>query len=389
METPPPSIDATGAAIVTGAMDNPLDGWPNDDLLLGERHRAFIQRSVPDVFPLLDWPELRALFSQHDHPAGHFRKRSRRAGLAAVALGYASLLLAAFSPLVTDMLGIESEALRRHVGLLICGLALAGGVLGYALILFGKARRHWLTHRFWTERIRQFNFQFILNNLPLAADILTKRKTIASWREAQARSIDALQNEYLAPLTDAMNRMSQDIADTSPWILPHWNKPKILQADADALAPLLVVLGKQRIDVQRRYTALKMKPGFHSPPSRKRFINVASDVLTITALLCAAGTGYLLMSGHAIDSMALKLVAAISGAVSGLIISLRACNDGLQLGEESERLEWYAAAIDSVSDRFHEADNDGKVDLLAELENLSYQELRRFIASFMKSRFVV
>jgi len=50
-------------------------------------------------------------------------------------------LLAAFSPLVTDMLGIESEALRRHVGLLICGLALAGGVLGYAL---GGLSMRWL-----------------------------------------------------------------------------------------------------------------------------------------------------------------------------------------------------------------------------------------------------
>ena len=71
------------------------------------------------------------------------------------------------------------------------------------------------------------------------------------------------------------------------------------------------------------------------------------------------------------------------------IIALRVLNEGLQLGVETERCRWYLAALESLDTRFTHADTARKVILLREMEQLSYQELTRFVVSAGGSRFIM
>ena len=52
-----------------GPLDDPLTAWPNDDLLLKQESRNRIARDHPDLLKVLDWPDLRAAFEEHDAPA--------------------------------------------------------------------------------------------------------------------------------------------------------------------------------------------------------------------------------------------------------------------------------------------------------------------------------
>lgn len=372
-----------------GFFDNSLANWPNDDLMLEQRQRDYIAAVHPDVFPLLDWPAVRDWFVRHDLSAGQFRDRTRRAGLIAVLLGFASMVLAAATPLIAHWPGIETDDTSRALGVVIAALATLSGGIAFGLLLFGRSRRRWLTHRFRTERTRQFYFQFLLNNLDLAGDILSGRQVIAVWRERQDKAFLSFTHAYLGDLDDAMGRMEGDVAEQCPWIEPVGPRSEAACQTDPAVAPLLQVLHAQRIQYQQRYTSKKLRRGAHSPVSRRNAAKLASDVLTVAAMVGALVTGILYFSGNGPDDQAILWSAGLVALVSAAIVVIRAISDGLQLAADAERFEWYAASVDSVAARFDRAGLAERVELLRELEHLSYQELRRFILTFLKARFVL
>ena len=165
-----------------GLLGDPFEDWRNDDLLFDDEQRAYVARHHPKAAPLFDWPELRALFKTHDPQASRFRKRSRRIGSAAVALGCASLIATAS---LGAMGGAPSEA-KSALGITAAVLAVLSGLIGYSGVLSGRAKWRWLSHRFWTERLRQLHFQLIINNLPEALAAMASAKAMAASNPRRA-----------------------------------------------------------------------------------------------------------------------------------------------------------------------------------------------------------
>lgn len=369
----------------TGALDDPFAGWPNGDLLVGDDERKFFARHHRRAMVLFDWAELRARFAEHDPEAARFRTRSRRSGVAAVACGAASLLLMSALPFA----GTSADL----IGALAALLSIASGLLGYTGVLSGRAKMRWLNHRFWTERMRQLHFQIIANNLPLAVAAMSDADARRRWRRLRAGELDRFAHLVMAPFAETLERMRDDLADDRPWLNDAWAAPAPVPAPADGppgdAAELFEILRRHRFGIQRRYASLKLAPGLYSPRSRARMARAASDALTVLILLFAAGLGGLLAAGESLGSTAGMLLVAASGACSAIVVALRAIDEGMQLRSETERLEWYRAAVEALERRYVSADAAQKVEILRDMERLSYQELRWFTVSFCNARFIM
>ncbi|MEA3014863.1 MAG: hypothetical protein QOD42_3408 [Sphingomonadales bacterium] len=367
---------------------NPFADWPNDDLLFSQEHRDFIWRRHPQAAAIFDWPELRTRFAAHDAPAGRFRRRSRRLGMSAVLLGCASLILTAF----LGAIGQAAPAATPYLGAFAALLAVTSGVTGFSGVLSGRDKAHWLAHRFSTDRMRQLHFQLIVNNLPLAAEVVADPARLDQWEALRRGALDRF--EHMQPVSDALERMRRDVTLDQPWLDDAWVRLPDTPAPSPAVGELFGILKQQRFGIQKRYASYKLMKGLHSPRTRSHLVRTGADVMTVLALLTAAALGIL----HAAtppaeagtsNAPALLLVAGVGGMLAALVLALRVLDEGLQLRSETERYEWYLAAIEALERRFDVGDAHAKVGVLREMERLSYQELRWFTVSFDEARFVM
>jgi hypothetical protein len=371
-----------------GPSANPFADWPNDDLLFSQDHRDFVWRRHPRAAAIFDWPELRARFAAHDPPAGRFRARSRRLGMIAVFLGCASLILTAF----LGAIGQAAPGATPVLGALAALLAVASGLTGFSGVLSGRDKARWLTHRFWTERMRQLHFQLIVNNLPLAAEVVADPSRLGQWEALRRGALDCF--EHMQPVSHSLERMRRDLTEDEPWLEAAWIAPPETPPPSPAIDELFEILKQHRFGIQKRYASYKLMAGLHSPRTRSHLVRTGADVMTVLALLVAAALGIL----HATtppaaagtpNAPALLLVAGAGGMLAALILALRVLDEGLQLRSETERYEWYLAAVEALERRFDAGDMRTKVAVLREMERLSYQELRWFTVSFDEARFVM
>ena len=144
---------------------NLLQGWPNDDILFTQAGRDYVENNSPELFRILDWPELRAEFKKHDIPALQSKAANVKTGSLALIFSFLGL---GVSTLSTVNLDVETQV--RSIAELFL---LIGIFFGLWHLLRSRHKKTWLGHRFWTERLRQFYFQFIINNMDIALEATT------------------------------------------------------------------------------------------------------------------------------------------------------------------------------------------------------------------------
>ena len=375
-------------AAESGMFRNLLADWPNDDLLFDPGQRAFIGRHYPRLLPLFDWPELRERLVGHNEQAGAARRSDRRMGVMAVALGFASLVTGAIAPVV-DRVG-PALNLVPAMGALTALLALASALVGYTHLLHGRPKRQWLANRFWTERLRQLHFQFLASNLADAVAVARGDPGApARWASARAAALDRFVHRWMEPLDESFNRMLEDLAEEEAWLAEEWRRSAQAIEDSAEARQLFELLRHQRLGIQRRYASYKLQKSFHSPRTRAAMVDGAADMLTLLTIGLVSAGGVLLAAGTPSSSLSLLALLAASGIASAAILALRVLETGLRLNAETERYQWYLAALSSLDRRFEAASCAEKAELLRDMERLSYQELRRFAASFDASRFVM
>jgi hypothetical protein len=400
------SNESSGYKVHSGS--DPFKTWPNSDLLIEEEDRAFFRRHYPAYALIFDWPELRALFVGYNAAASRARKRSRRAGIWAVAAGFLSLVVAATIPLM-DVLGTEGgkDDLGVHAafGLIAALLGLVSVLLGYTQVLTGKAKTRWLINRFWTERLRQLHFQLIVNHLPKVVAAAGGGAGMEEWLSFRAAQLDRFKHEYLRGVDDTYHGLELDEAEDSSWVFAEWASPGPPAEASEHLATILMLLERQRFVIQQRYAERKLWKGWRSPQSQAEWVQKLSDAFTVLLLLATIGAGLgaviaihfarsaqspataakLLASGpklHAIPA----LIAAIASAS---VVAMRAMKEGLLMSADAERYRWYLAAVRTLHRRFDRVEVPKKMLLLRELEQAAYQEMRRFILSAASARFVM
>jgi hypothetical protein len=379
---------------VAGPLDDPFKYWPNSDLLIDEEDRAFFARRYPAFASIFDWPELRSLFATYDTAAASARKHSRRAGVFAIASGFLSLSVAATVPLadeITKSSGMSQLRTQAMLGGVAAAFAVVSILIGYTQVLKGEGKARWLTNRFWSERIRQFHFQLIVNNLPTLIAAIKDKSDLRRWLDFRARELDQFKHDYLRGVEDKIHHLDVDEAEDRPWLSAEWEHPGPAPPASTEFDELLKLLEQQRFGIQQRYAERKLINGWHSPESRAQWVLKLSDALTAVLLLATITVGIgsiiaFVVGANPIFHLVAGLVAALS---SCSIVAMRALKEGLLFSADAERYKWYLAAVRNLYRRYEHADRPQRVSLLRELEHVAYQEMRRFILSGSQARFVM
>jgi hypothetical protein len=388
------SANSASSPVLSGPLDDPLKSWPNSDLLIKEEDRVFFKRHYAEFAPIFDWPELRDLFGPYDEAATSARVHSRRLGVLAILFGAGGLCLAALIPLAAELTkasAITPLQLQAALGVGSAILASLSIVIGYTQTLRGKEKIRWIMNRFWTERIRQFHFQLIVNNVPAVIAAARDNNRLREWLDIRAQELDRFKHHYLRDVEDKIHHLESDEAEDSPWLFREWERPGPAPPASVELDKLLGLLEQQRLGIQQRYAERKLRSGWHSPDTRAQWVRRLSDILTLILLVATTVGGigaYAALKLRADPSYVLitGFVAAIS---SSSIVAMRALKEGLLLSADTERYRWYLATVRSLNRRYEQADREVKVHLLRELEHIAYQEMRRFIVSAAHARFVM
>lgn len=108
----------------TGLLRRPLAHWRNDDLMLTEKMRMQVKADRPRAFAVLDWPEMRQLFSEIDDRSKVGKRKVRSSGVQAVLVAASGLALAALAYWLVP----QDGTLVRILGS-VAALMLVGGVI--------------------------------------------------------------------------------------------------------------------------------------------------------------------------------------------------------------------------------------------------------------------
>lgn len=373
-----------------------LKGWPNDDILFTQEARDLVEQQHPDLFPIFDWPEIRDEFEMHDKPALKAKSRNVQSGRLTLVFSFLGLSVSALS---TVNLNYESQVRSIAEIFLLIGI-----LCGLWHLWRSRHKKVWLGHRYWTERLRQFYFQFIINNAEMAALATTDSKQLDLYLKKRKSAL----GELLKQKTKTAMLLEQtidDLAETSPWIESKWDKETPLKKETASLSQIVNILGKQRIEIQKEYVSRVMKSGLKSPTKRQEIFETVINFATVGMILLSGIAGIVMLttffkssgyqsfwpaSGTSISSPTVRAMFCFAALLGVLVAMIKAVDQALSISASAERYKWYFASVSDLETRFKTAQSSSqKIRLLRELERLSYQEMRRFLDSNMKAKFGV
>jgi hypothetical protein len=360
--------------------DDPLATWNNHDLLLDAAALADLETHNPKLFRVLDWPELREAFVQNDRLAAKAKWLSKHRGVAAVVTGGLGLAVLGAEGFFNTP---EATAWIRSIAL---ALMTAGGLLGIFELAVLRARREWLAARFWSERLRQVYFQFLVREHILAARAIDNDLALEEFKELRAALFKAFYVDPEDPRV-AIKLLMKDLANDHVWVVARPTAPPPPELPA-ALDMLLMGLRYQRIGVQEEYSAKNLGDDIYSAPLRDRLLRLLSDLalgLTLAFAVCAwIATIFDKLFARLDAREWLGAVAVVSAC--GLIA--KALKEGLKTEAELARYEGYSQAVARVRADFDSGHMPARIAALEELEKLAYIELRSFLAAHHAARFI-
>jgi hypothetical protein len=289
--------------------------------------------------------------------------------------------------------GDRSSQLRMQA--ILGGIAAVLGIfsvlIGYTQILTGKEKTRWLINRFWTERLRQLHFQLIVNHLPQVVAASESDAGLQQWLAFRASQLDRFRHDYLRGVDDSDHSLELDEAEESPWLVPEWAVPGPIPEPSEHFAAILTLLEGQRFVIQQRYTERKLRRGWHSPQSQAEWVQKLSDAFTALLLLAtiSAGLGAIVALVIAQNADLHAIAGLVAAVASASVVAMRAMKEGLLVSADAERYRWYIAAVRTLHRRFERAEFPKKVFLLREMEQVAYQEMRRFMLSATRARFIM
>lgn len=367
--------------------------WPNDDLLIEPSIREYFYQHFEDVAPVFDASDLHNLFKAHDEPANEAKRRSRAWGLIAIALGFSSLSLAACTPLILRLiehLAISStEYAGAVLGTLISVFAVISVIVGYVQALTGRSKREWLTHRLWTERIRELHFQIIINNLDVATTAVGTRN-YDQWQQIRDREIQRFINIHMASAHELFEILRSDQAEEMVWTNPEWNDVDNVAVHKEPSDEFIEIYRQQRFGVQLRYARLRLRGHLGSVRFQSQAISFLTNALIILAVANSVSLAIMHLMGLGLQTLTVQAAMSTLGLLGAVVITLRALEEGMKPTAETDRLEWYLAAVTGLQARFDEAESiSSKFRIMRDMERLSYQEMRRFFITADRSRFIL
>jgi len=381
-----------------------LKNWPNDDILFTQAARDLVKKQSPDLFPIFDWPEIREEFKKHDKPALKAKSQNVKSGRLTLIFSFLGLAISALS---TVNLDYESQVRSIAEIFLLIGIC-----FGLWHLWKSRHKKTWLGHRYWTERLRQFYFQFLINNAELASQATLSSKKLEEYKNKRDSELESLLRQK--PKTAILlEETIDDLAERSPWMNAEWDKEKRVDEGTPNLNQILDIVGRQRIGIQKEYVTRIMKSGFKSPTKRQEAFEGVINTATVGMIVLSAIAGIIMITNFdfsnlhnfwtpenipkdssqksfEISSTPVRTMFCFAAVLGVIVAMIKAIDQSLSISASAERYKWYFASVSDLETRFKTAQSSNeKIGLIRELERLSYQEMRRFLDSNMKAKFGV
>ena|GEM_PF-2518598 len=390
----------------------------------------------PTVRFAFEFRALLEMFIPADEEALAARKASRIGGIMAVALVLAAMLLASFGPILSSAghaaapggshaatsdthaaptgshampadvhaapadehatpadahaaAGGHSEGWNVHavLGTIAALLGLTGTVLGITGMRRSASRRKWLRARLTTETLRMFHFHYISARLPelvaVAGDPARQERYLAD----RAAALERLKAKVLADPEQELRRIMARKDETrfeaiTPMMVEE--SAEIPQVAADVFDVWRVL----RLNWQAGYCDAKLERRH-----KGRFTIKQMDELFVGLGWFCVGAIILIHIGHFVGMLASAQSAWLEAAViwTALVaLAGRAMEDGFQPQREIERYEQYRANVRVTAERFEAARTyAAKLEVLRAFERSSLEEMRVFLRTHAKARFLL
>lgn len=365
---------------MSGLFEPALKNWPNSDLLLNDAERQTWTAEHPRLAVVFDFENLRNEFGQHDREAirlkGSTHNRARFAVLASIA-GATLLSISGFFPSG----GLQKFA--AGVALLMTIISLIW--IGLQFFLGGGARKAWLKQRFICERLRQFHFQYILNNWNEAASAMQDETLAAEFRlqrdKALKECLSTLKNDGLG-YQSAIN----DVSHTELWLCHQRSDNSQADTSSTDASDILLAFSELRLGIQLRYSGKTLETDKMGPGAQASFVEWSLKFLPMLLLISTVCTFAFLLTGPDFAYILGSMISITIGALalsSGIFVKVdRAI-------EERDRNEAYHGQLLNISHGMRSATPDVKYALFRQLEAVSYEEMRAFLKTHQRETTLV
>ena len=372
----------------------------NDDLLLQASDRKLAERKYPSIFHVLDHPELRQLFCDYEAPADRAKRTGLKAGLGAIAFGFGALAVATSELLITHPASNPPAATTEDW--LSVALAVTSGIcgllsflIGSVGVLFAGRKRHWLYCRLMAERIRQFHFQTLVFRLPQILASLKDDAARSVFLSERALWLETFKARLVGKLDFAFASTIREEEEIDPWLHDRSAKEPLSMQESEDLDPIFEAYRELRILHQLDFANYKLHDDHRliSAMPRRQLTVLSQAIFTFIILLVIMDSGVLAgalfpNSIFAVFRSTITIVVIIWLALAAL--ATRAVEQGLQPEREIERYQQYRSGIRAILERYDEASSQKtKIAIMREMERLAFDEMRNFLVTNERSRFVM
>ena len=283
----------------------------------------------------------------------------------------------------------HGEGLNLHaiLGTIAALLGLTGTALGITGMRRSASRRKWLRARLTTETLRMFHFHYIAARLPelvaVSGDPARQQKYLADRAEALERLKAKVLADPEKELRRIMDRKDETRFEDITPAMPE-ESAEIPQVAADVFDVWRVL----RLNWQAGYCDAKLERRH-----KGRFTIKQMDEMFVGLGWFCVGAIILIHIGHFVGMLASAQSAWLEAAViwTALIaLAGRAMEDGFQPQRELERYEQYRANVRVTTERFEAARTyAAKLEVLRAFERTSLEEMRVFLRTHAKARFLL
>ncbi|MCI4646363.1 MAG: hypothetical protein MRY64_16400 [Hyphomonadaceae bacterium] len=330
------------------------------------------------LFRIVDFPELRTAFKEANDAAAEAKNHTRQTSFKAIILGAAGVGLLGIGGLVG--VGWLSWILQA---IALLAILFAGG-LGFAQWLTSDKHKVWLRSRWQAERLRQFHFQYLLNNWADALAAMDNDAAQESFAETRRKALTGLLRRF-GEEVDPIALSVSDVTHEHLWLNPDWKTPSPSQETSSDAEELALFFRKSRLGIQLDYTLSTLDPTANTPKANADWMrNAQTAIVPASPILALVALVTMLIPG--IQSAWFH---ALLIAVGTLGLLLRGLDTVSATSKDADRYEVYYAQLRSLRDSFDTAALDVQLSLLRQVESSAYEEMRGFLKANQKLEIAV
>jgi hypothetical protein len=246
-----------------------------------------------------------------------------------------------------------------------------------------------------TERIRQFHFQTVVFRLPQVFASLKDDGAKSKFLSERDIWFESFKSRFADKLDSAFTSIIREEEKPNVWLHDGAEKQADTAHENKDLDPVFKAYREFRILHQLDYADYKLQNDYRIISIMpRRQLAVLSQlaiacliilfVLHIGVLAGALFPASIFATFHSPNAVVIIIWLAL------VALATRAVEEGLQPEREIERYQQYRSAVRAILERYDEASTQkSKLEIMREMERLAFDEMRNFLLTNERARFVM